>query len=272
MDSEMNEIVLGQIEQYLKGELTGEELRSFEEQLAANENLKEEVALQRQLVGVFSDDDWISIDTEERNEEIRKRSKLLKGEELQGLSATIRAIGKEHVQEQSNKRYNSRYFYYVAAAAVIAIICVFWSTYQNSLDSYYGNYVSWNELPSYTEKGTVSSNFEQGVTAFKQKEYPKALALFEGVTREHELYPLNLIYLGATYELMGKNEEAIQRFEELTALNTFAEHSKGYWYQLLIYLKTNQEEKAKEIIKVILSDKSNYRYNDALQLKEELGW
>ena len=78
------------------------------------------------------------------------------------------------------------------------------------------------------------------------------------------------MYKGAAYELTNKNDEAITAFNELIAQPNFEEHTKGYWYKLLVYLKLEDKENVEAMLAIILKDKANHKYNEALKLAEAL--
>lgn len=258
--------IIEQINQYLKGTLPEEERLLFEKKLVEDETLREEVIIQKQLFflqGVETKELPFGFDNKADVLDIQNK---LQSEEYKLLSAKIRNASRA-TKNKSNTKKSIWYKYAVAASIVLVFGIVFYFNSSNSLENYYHENVNWEELPSFIEKGNAENDFQKGENFFKNKAYKNAIIAFKKVSSNDQLYPFALMYLGASYERNNEDDKAIQTFQELSKLTSFEEHSKGYWYELLIYLKQNNTEKAKQIKAIILQDSNNYNYNEVQKIK-----
>jgi len=268
MEISLTEELLEKIDKYITGKLKGSELKIFEKQLKESKHLQEEVILQKQLISIVGQQKWHTLSDDIKNEELQKIKEKLRSEEYQLLSKKIRDIGNLHVEKKT--RFKIKYLYYVGAAVVVLMASIFTFNTNQSLDDYYTSYANWEELPSFIEKGAAKNNFIIGETYFKKENYAKAIESFNLVDTKNELYPYSLMYIGAAYELVNKNEAALQAFDKLINLKSFDENTKGYWYKMLIYLKLNNKAKALEMINMISEDKGNYKYEVSQKLLKQI--
>lgn len=266
MGTAMTIELLEQINQYLKGTLPEDEKLVFEKKLVEDETLREEVIIQKQLFalqGVPTNEVPFSFNNESELLAIKNK---LQSEEYKLLSAKIRKAST--ITKNKSTQHKNYWFKYAVAASVVLVFSVlFYFNSQNSLENYYHENVNWEELPSFIEKGNTENDFQKGETFFKNKEYKNAIVTFKKVSTDNQLYPFALMYLGASYDKNNEDEKAIQTFQQLSKLTSFEEHSKGYWYEFLIYLKQNNTKKAKEIKAIILEDSNNYNYNEVQKIE-----
>lgn len=268
MEISLTEELLEKIDKYITGKLIDSELNIFEKQLKESKQLQEEVTLQKQLINIIGQEKWHTIGDDKKNEELQKLKEKIRSEEYQLLSKKIRNIGNLHVEKKSS--FNLKYLYYAGAAMVVLMASIFTFNTNQPLDSYYTNYANWEELPSFVEKGTAKNDFIVGETYFKKENYTKAIESFNLLNTKSKYYPYSLMYLGAAYELINKDEAALQAFDKLINLKSFDENTKGYWYKMLIYLKLNNKEKVLEMISMISEDKGNYKYEASQKLLKQI--
>jgi len=84
-------------------------------------------------------------------------------------------------------------------------------------------------------------------------------------TQESEL----LFYEAITYLEINKTELAIQKFEAHKQYKD-ALSNKNNWYLALAYIKNDELEKAKIILKIIVKDTKPYNYKKAKRLLKKL--
>lgn len=256
------------IDQYLRGNLSDTEKEAFEKRIATEEDLQEEVLIHQQLLAIH-EQEKISLANSSYQQELVQMNETLHEEDNAKLSQKIRAIGKNQQQLTAvrlKRKKTVKWFYSAAASIVVLISLFFIFNTPKALPDYYQNYVNWEELPSFTVKGDPEELFEKGEVFFKNKEYKNAVATLAIIEPEDKWYPFALLYLGASYDQLNENEAAIETFQKLASLTTSEESSKGYWYQLLLYLKTNQKEKALEMKTKILENPNHYKYKEATEL------
>lgn len=269
MEIELTDALLKQIDDYIKGTLTNAERLVFEKKMEENTALKEEVALQHELITFIGLEKWITFSDNRQYEDLKTLKEQFRSKTFHDTSKKVRQIGLDSYKEKVQKTKKSkRPFYYIpAVAAILLLISVFVMSPNSGLAPYYDDYVNWEkELPSFTVKNSGISHFYKGEIAFRNKKYKEALAHFNSVKEGEELYPYSLMYKGAAYELVNQNNKALKAFDKLIVLGEFEEHTKGYWYKLLIYLKLNEKEKVEEISNKILNNEKNYNYKETLQL------
>lgn len=258
--------LLETIDNYLKGKLSEIECSNFEKQIKENKELEEVVYIQKKL---FEINDFDTIDVKrsvDYNEDYNYYKQQVMKEENQVLFAKIREIGQKENQVKFGKK-RAYLKYYIAASVAVFFSVIFLLTSNSSLENCYYENVNWDELPSFVSKEQAVSDFTKGETFFKNNDFEKAILIFSTIQPTNELYPYSLMYLGASYDKLNRNDKALQVFDKLIKLQNFEEHSRGYWYQLLIYLKENNKGKAVEVRNIILKDDSNFNYEKAKNLK-----
>ncbi len=268
MEISLTEELLEKIDKYITGKLIDSELNIFEKQLKENKQLQEEVILQKQLINIIGQEKWHTIGDDKKNEELQRLKEKLRSEEYQLVSKKIKNIGNLHVEKKA--RFKIKYLYYASAAMIVFMVSIFTYNTSQSLDSYYTSYANWEELPSFVEKGNTKTEFVVGETYFKKGNYTKAIESFNLVDTKSKYYPYSLMYLGAAYELINKDEVALQTFDKLINLKYSEENTKGYWYKLLIYLKINNKEKSLEVLHKISENKGNYKYETSQKLLKQI--
>lgn len=272
MASELTEKFLGDIERYLKGEMTGIELKMFEDKLKEDTTLRSELKLQIELSEALGNQSDYSLFKQKLSrEEIDKLKTKLRSKEYQGLSANIRNAEKVYFREKNKVRPFQKYYGYFAIAGMIVLfLSIYFTQMTSSYSDYYEEYVDWSELPSFVEKGQQKDAFSKGEVAFKQGKYKEAAEFFEQVTPSYELYIYSLQYLGASYDKLGKNDKAITTFQKLADFDDSYESSKGTWYEAMIHLKMEDKDKAIYILNTHVEDTDNYNYDKAKVLLRKL--
>jgi len=260
-----------QIRAYILETLSLKERADFEKRMLLDETLKEEVALERSLLTHMNEEDWELMDVEENKERLNELRTALRSEENTALSDMIREVGTEY-RTRTSKPVRKNFFYAVAASiAILVSVTSYFMFKQTTLETYYAEYANWTEIPSFVEKDQGLNAMAKGEVLYKDHQFQETADYFkeylQTATEEHR--PFVLMYLGAAYTELKQYESALNAFELLTKTNTIAS-SRGYWYQLLIYLKLEQKEKVQEILAVILLDVDNYNHSKALELQEKL--
>ncbi|WP_299888107.1 hypothetical protein [uncultured Lacinutrix sp.] len=274
MEVKLTDALLKQIDDYIKGGMMDDDRLSFEKEMEQNTALKDEVILQQELITLIGLEEWVSFRNTKENEDLRALKEQLRSKTFQDASKKIKQIGLDNYKEKKEKIEEKKRkfpFYYIPAAVILLFISVFFMNRNSGLDSYYKDYANWNkELSSFIVKNSDTSAFSNGEIAFKNKNYTSALKYFKTIKRNNKLYPYSLMYIGASYELENENKKALATFDQLITLNTFEEHTKGYWYKLLIYLKLNDKKNVEETLNTILQNKENYHYEEAILLSSKI--
>lgn len=261
----ITEGLLDTIDNYLKGQLSEEDTIAFQKEMQNNADLAELVLIQQNLFAIQDYKTANKIEETPSIEALEHYKKQIQDEENQKLFQMVKEAGERNKTIQVKAKTYS-FAYYIAASIAIVFGAYMYFYANAGLTSYYDTNVNWTELPSYTHKGEDVSNFNTGEILFREKKYEAAIHTFEKINSEDEKYPYALLYLGASYEQLNQNEKAIEYFKKVSDFTNFEEHSRGYWYQLLVHLKMNNSDKAKELKTLILKDTNNYNYEKVKEL------
>jgi len=257
------------IDHYLQKKLSDAEIQAFEERLGNETEFREAFLIQKQAYLVLNESEWGTISPTNDQKELDKYRKLLRSEELQKSSASIRSIGQEFTAE--TKQPNRFRIGAIAAALVtlITVTAILWGS-EPTLPELYAENVAWQNLNSFVEKGTNNSAITNGTTYFKNEQYEQALNSFNAIGQDDPFYAISLIYRGACYDRLGDTQNAIATFEELTVQSNSLEFSKGYWYLAMMYLKLDDREKAIEYLSISAGNSEYFNYTKARSLLKEL--
>lgn len=261
-----------QIDDYLNGHLAPEAHEAFEKAMETIPELKEDVLLSKDLMLSLDKNNWNTGHYNQKSPEVIALRNQLRTEEYTSLANTITAVGNDYLVKKQQTPKKRHWFYPSSiAAAIVILISSYFLLKSNNLESQYENYANWESLPSVIEKGTDNTSI------LLQLENDYINGNYRSIIKASEtIYLLNaperafaLQYLGAAYFETAQYNQAILTFDHLTELNSL-EQSKGYWYALLVYLKTENKEKALNTAKKITENPNNYNYKLALEIKADL--
>ncbi|MEP0262937.1 hypothetical protein [Dokdonia sp.] len=261
-----------EIDAYLEGKMSQDEVIAFEEKLAKDSVLKEDVLLQRSLHQSFNEDDWSTIPNEADNEELQSIKSALRNEDNTAISSTIRSVETHYleVNTPSKKKGNTRFYMRVAIAAIVLALLTLPFLMQVNTTSHYVQYANWEDLPSLRTKGDTQAKIIEGESLYLSQKYKETIQYLEhNIAVNDPYYSYALIYTGASYFQTDNLEKAHETYDLLINSNTL-QSSYGYWYKLLLYLKIDDTQKAKEILELILSNQDHYNYSEAKKLQKEL--
>ncbi len=255
-----------EIEKYLSGEMTPEEVVVFEEKLQSNPDLKREVALYEDLDTVLDDNNWEEIDPNADTKKVKAYEEFLKSEKGQNIITNIKEAEQAYFQKKQGVNVKQIVLYVVSIAAVFCIL--FFSIY-DSAGSYSPselaeNYKDWSDLPSFTTKSSENSEITTAENLFTNKNYKEALGLFQELKTDDTNKDLVALYIGISQFETNQNENAIKTFKNL------ADHWKygprARWYLALVYLKNNNTKSAIKELEEITKDANNFNFKKAEEI------
>jgi tetratricopeptide (TPR) repeat protein len=252
------------IEKYLDGTLKGEKLKAFIHQLQHDSELRELVALHREVNESIREEDVI-----------RLRNKLEKAY-LQFRKSEIR--NKESipgVQVPTNRTALYKRMLLVAAGFALLIILGVLSyglihreyTSDKLYSMYYRPYVPDILIRSDTDKADAMG---EAILLYDRGSYSTAYNnLLDMIDADSKNY-MARFYLGLSCMEQNKFEEAIIQFDSIlkNCRSTLIYHSQ--WYLALCYLKTGNTREAKDLLETIASGNTYYR-KKAENLLKKLG-
>ncbi len=256
------------IDGYLNGTLSNSNKLDFEKRLKEDSELYEEFIIQKDLFHSLDDNSW-AFEEQPNLDEVNTLKTYFESDDAKSIAA---AIAKSNTDYQSSKKtvFKLPRFVYPIAASIALILGYFLLFEKNTTtDSLYAEYKNWDDLPSLTVRADDNDNsLTKGQTAFKNKEYKEASAIFNNYLKNNT-NPQATTYLGVSYIELEEYELAIKTFNSLLEGQSL-DRSKGYWYKSLVYLKLGDKAKALETLNLLLEKESNYKYQLAKALKAKL--
>ena len=256
-----------QIEQYLGGKMTPEQVLAFENKMYLDEALYNEV--------LFTEDINLFLKNRSSKNSLSQvkegNTKVLSTEEKEIRDRISRAHKAYTANERTNNR-KSRIIYFTTSIAAILVIFVsiyFFTTSKSNMDLYY-DYYNQNDLPSFTSRSTEENRLSQVEERFKDGDFNMALKTLDRyINTSKEVDPLCYIYKGMIYSEKGEFSKAIEQLEILRGSNSL-DLGKVLWFEALVNLKFDKRAEAKQLLRDIAQSKSNYKYFEAVELLEEL--
>ncbi|MFY7670127.1 tetratricopeptide repeat protein [Tenacibaculum sp. MEBiC06402] len=245
------------IEQFLRNELSENERQEFLERVKNDTNFRETYLLEKQLFESLNENDW-SFAENVNEKELNDYAAVFKSDEIQNLKKVLKNTkDKQNDGKQMNRGRIISLFSSLAAAVVIAIFVFKPMLSPSVLDtnSLYINYSDFNNLPSFTERGIDDTNnlLVDGEKFFKQKKYKEAVVIFDEFLKENKSESGAYIYNALAQTELKNFDEAIEILDVLKK-SDLIDAEKAYWYMSLVYLKSNQTEKAEKELQYIINN------------------
>lgn len=241
------------IDDYLIDSLDEKMYNSFEEILAEDIQLKNEVELNAEINEAIMENDVL---------ELRETlSKMIENNEND--SKVRRLTPKE---TKGNIRYLG------AAASVAAVVSVgILSLNQqklNSIEAYNEVYKPYEAAGVYRSSNSISPDIA-GIDLYNRKKYNGAILQFGIILKDNPDDPMCNFYSGLSSQELGQYKKAISFYEKVIGEkdNLFIEQAE--WYLALCYLQTENQLKAFDIFNQII-DKNKYYKKDAKAILKKM--
>lgn len=248
------------IEKYLAGEATDSELSELK-QLMNDETAKQEITLQRLMKGVM-----------------RAQEEKDFHEQLNHLSEEIllpKMGSKQNATKEKAKVKNlfpQSWVLAIAATLTLLIVAlvVFNQQFGNTSQDLYASY--YQPLSAKNVRGTAQEELQANMLkAYNTSDYQSAKPLLEQLLEKQPENAERLTLLLANCLLnLDNTSKVIQLLKPLSIQNTSDFQEDAQWYLALSYLKANQIDEAKELIKEIQSNPNHLYTTKAKQLAIEL--
>ena len=261
------------IEAYLGGQLSPDERKAFEEEMAQNVDLRDKVRLSNQINHFAGDryllDDALSENKGEYANTLRDELSSSTSKKFQKDLSAIANTYHSNSRDDKNSRKGGKLIYFITSAAAVVLLVLGLNFFGTSNPSaLYDSFYSPADLPSFTTRSDASEDLLTGMNAFNSEKYEEAIKRLTAFAKaEDELSAY--LYTGTAYLELGQLENALNEYNKL-ANSASLDASKAQWFKTLLYLKTEQTELAIKQLKEITSDASNFNYAKAASLLKKL--
>ncbi len=266
----LNDKTYEKIRVYLDNEMTNEERVNFELEIENNEDLKNTVSVLKTMPSIYNDEDWALYDGDLNA--LKETANLFKGENIEHFSKQIRtAQSNYNINSNRKSRGFIKYISSIAAAVLILFSGYYFLTDKTSNLELYNDYYNVGDLPSFTTQSSTINILANAENLFKTEQYAKALEQFKIAksTQDNTLNPNLELYIALCHLKLEQYNLAHKRLDALLQSNTLDAH-KGYWFKSLTYLKQDNKAKAIETLKLLLKKDTNFNYDKAKKLLNEL--
>jgi tetratricopeptide (TPR) repeat protein len=233
------------VDRYLEGSLSEQERTAFEERLLQDEVLRQQVD-----------------DMKLMRASIMRASRKAALENLKALENALPLVEKKGLTLWTN--------IWLQAAAVLLIGLITYALWPASVDEQELLATHFEVYPNVimpTVRGEIPNDSTLKALAFRaydQKQFDEAGQLFNRIDSKD----VNILfYLGNCYIATNQPDKALPLFESvLNDYNVFDEQAE--WYIVISYLKLENRQKAKEVLKKIVASESSYKAKALLILEK----
>ncbi|SHI68829.1 tetratricopeptide repeat protein [Aquimarina spongiae] len=261
---------LEEIDKYLDNIMTREERRAFEERVDNDSTLAEELKLQKDMRTVYDDNDWIEGDkTALKNDEAKQLRNFFASDEAKSLKASITEVMDNNRLNSGNKRF---YFLGIAASIIVLMTISIFVFSESDYNDLYADNIALEEIPSMITRGEEENELiNNAQTLFENKKYREASDVFSKYHNSDvdTIDPLSYIYKGVAHLELNEFDKALGQFGLLEQTHTL-QSKKADWYRAMVYLKQEEKEKLRQILLQITSDSTNYNFERAKALLEDI--
>lgn len=274
---EFDKEIYDQIDAYLNESMNKDETLVFEKKMQTNELLKQEVELNKSLKTVIKEEGWvIKNPNNTQKEEISSIRSYRRSDEFINAQAAIESSAKQFFDKKYPNKRKKKWIYYtgVVAAVLLAFVVLKYTGSQDT-QNLYASYSDWDQLPSLIVQGDDDQQLAKAELLFEDQKYKEAIIVFDTFIKENsaegnvKTNPYILSYLGIAHLELENYQKALEYFERLKQ-SGMIDSSRAHWYKALLYLKKSDIIKAKEQLKLILSNNKNYNYKKAEELLGKL--
>lgn len=246
------------IERFLKDELSKDEREIVEARIASEPEFAQKVVFERQLFETFNEEDWSRI--EEPDEEVNAYAELFGTKESKTIEGVIASSAAAYKDAKTKTPRRPMWLYAAAAAILLVLSFYFLLPGKVASEELYLTYLDKTELPSLVTRGDAAAEQMKGQGYFENREFEEAEQLFNDLIQNGSQNGAFYIYLSLAQAELGEFDEALATLDELIQ-SDLLDSEKGYWYKSLVYLKSDQSNEARRLLKLIIE---NGYYNQTL--------
>ncbi len=240
-----------QIEDYVNGELEGEALKLFIDELNENSGLRAEVALRENVDTAIGEKDIFSL-----RESLIQAKQASESKEIRSLIPETTRITQSHWWRAG-----------VAVAVILVTLAGFMGrnmNFFNTVDDYF-------QAPQWAPQRSVSSGMgilQEANSYFVNGDYDKALVLYDKAINDKDEKFVFQFYKASTLQNLEKYEEAIPEYTGVISHgdNIFVEEAE--WFRALCYFKLGKTEEARTQLTAIINRKGYFASDARVVLRK----
>jgi len=238
------------IDDFIMGKLKGEELNSFNLELASNEELSAAV---------------------------EQRNKLYHGIREAGRKefvADLKEIHKDVIgsKQKPSKviKFNWRPLLMVASTLLVVITSWWlWSGNENDPNSLFASNYEPYALNQNLRDDSGSEDFVEGAKLYREKNYAESLPIFQKLAEKNNSPSLKMAIAISHFE-NDNTPRAIETLQEIIASEDPFLSDLANWYSALFYIKLDEKENAKSHLEILASSSDNDKYEESKLLLSKL--
>jgi len=239
-----------QVAKYIKGELPAAELQSFEQELASNTSLKEEVALYKDVEASLSTHFKFKEEDTAIEASLTKLSKKYTSENTKDVSKETSEFETKAISKDKPS-ITRRLFPLVTLAAAAALLLFIFNPFAGQLSL--GELVTQSfkpyELETFMGDDESDKILKEGKKHYNDEAYKLALENFNEYLSVNPNDKEVQLAKGCSQFQLNQTDAAIQTFKQIE------NNSSAQWYLALSYLKKEEAHKAKTILESLVSDR-----------------
>jgi len=276
------------IEKYLKGELAGDELKRFLEELQKDHELAQDVETLRSFQKTISKYHKKLIKSSEPEKEKYHRAKSKIEQEIENIiekyysrpfdipvtgeeefKETVKRVIKDKGKTSSGKKRLFRRFLSIAAcliviSSILVIVCL--SKSKRDISKLYSTFYRPLNIDYQTRDiKNIDDLFNLGIVEFVNGNYAVAIEVFNNIPDTSDFYPSVCLLKGISYMEIEDFNNAVNEFEEIKGDKIL--HDTVNWYLGLCYLKLEKFDQAKLLFTDIARNESYYSKSARTVLK-----
>ncbi|UZR97806.1 tetratricopeptide repeat protein [Chondrinema litorale] len=161
---------------------------------------------------------------------------------------------------------------YLAVAATILLLLVaglfLYNTESDNNALYASHFVAYEDMIISRGEASPESLLITGMEAYNNEEFATASEKLNGYLVKNTENKGVALYLGIAQMQIGKYTEAASSFNMAQQDLKFKQQAQ--WYEALLYIKSEQLDKAKSLLQQISKDTQHYKSEEAVEILEEL--
>lgn len=204
------------IEAYVLDRLSATDRAAFEQRMAADADLRQEVALQQEHIHAV---------------------------ELGGFLRTVQQAGEAHASSARAGRW-PMLWRYAAMVALILAAAVWWLALPSNNEQLFAEHFRPDPGMPVTMGVTSDRAFADAMVSYKEGEYAKARGAWMSMLREGPGNDTLQYYIASAWLAEGNAAEAAPLLEQLAAKDGSAFRDRARWYLFLAYIRTGKSVEA----------------------------